>query len=136
MTETNESWGKILELIESTLKIPRKTIELIAVKDILTLCASGVANHKIASVLDLDQFYVKCVLHEFIGFDGWSYDLDLNPYSIYVNLVNSRRAFYTDFKEEISIISPYMNDIQVINNAFDICHKLYDIEQEIEKDWK
>jgi hypothetical protein len=141
MTETSESWGKILELIESSLKIPRRTIELIAVKDILTLCASGVANHKIASVLDLDVFYVKSVLIEFIDFQGWVYDLDINPYTIYSNLrtrdyPEDHQELMQDFKKEISIISPYMNDEVLVKNAFVISQKLWNIEQEIEKDWK
>jgi hypothetical protein len=136
MPETNPSWGKILELIESTLSIPKRTIELIAVKDILMLCASGVANHKIASVLELDQFYVKNVLWQFIEFAGWPSDLDLNPYSIYVNLVSKGYNTLEDFKKEVTLISPYMNDISVMEASFTICEKLYSIEQEIEKDWK
>ncbi len=136
MTETNESWGKILELIEASLSVPRRIIELIAVKDILTLSASGVANHKIASVLDLDPFYVKSVLIEFIDFSGWAYDLDLNPYSIFINLISKGYTEFTDFKKELFVISPYMNDEILTRNAFQICRRLYDIEREIEKEYK
>lgn len=133
--DTNESWGKILELIEGTIKIPRSIIELIAVKDILTLCASGVCNHKIATVLDVDHFYVKSVLIEFIDFAGWSQDLDLNPYSIYANIRANGYGFQ-EFKNEIFALSPYMNDELAIHNAFIICQKLYSIEKKIEEEWK
>ncbi len=141
MTETNESWGKILEVIETTLKIPRRIVELIAVKDILTLSVSGVCNHKIASVLDVDPFYVKAVLMEFINFPGWVSDLDLNPYSIYSNLktrdyAGKHTEMFTDFKFEVSTISPYLNDEFLIRNAFIISEKLWEMEQEIEKEWK
>lgn len=140
MTKVNESWGKILELIESRIEVPKNIIELVAVKDILTLCASGVANHKIASVLQHDTFYVKSVLKEFIDFDGWPYDLDINPYTIYSNLMNREYSYekdmFKDFKQEINLISPYMNDEILILNAFTISKKLWSIEQEIEKEWK
>lgn len=141
MTETNESWGKVLELIEASTGVSRKIIELIAVKDILTLCASGVANHKIASVLDNNVFYVKSVLHEFIDFEGWSYDLDINPYMIYTNLMTRDYSegspeLFEDFKKEINAISPYMNDWLLIRNAFLISQKLWRIEQDIEREWK
>ncbi len=141
MTEINESWGKVLELIESTIKVPRRVIELVAVKDILTLAASGVANHKIASVLDVDPFYVKSVLMEFINFPGWVSDLDLNPYSIYSNLKSRDYAgkhaeMFLDFKFEVNTISPYLNDEVLIRNAFIISERLWEMEQELEREWK
>lgn len=138
MTElVDKDWGKILDYIESTIHVPRQIIELIAVKDILALCASGVSNIKISTFLETDEEYVSSVLSEFLGFNGWKEDLDFNPYSIYTNLVSNGYLGIDNFEREIKTISPFYSSDRSTNEVmYNVCKDLYEIEREVEDKWK
>lgn len=124
-------WDYLKTLLEDKLGIPGNVLDYIAVKDILQLCASGSSNQNISRFTNVDLDYVTSTIREFLLFDGWIDDCDLNPYMTY----QSCQGVYSDFEREILLLYPFYtkNAIMQMYSAANL-YKL--IEDKMEEYWK
>lgn len=122
-----DSWETIKKLYEEKFNIPPRIVDLVAVEDILSQCVEGLSNKIIAFSYNDDITYVEKVLKEFIGFEGWKEDLDINPLKIFTT-----HPEYLEYCSHIATISPLVTQ-GAINRSYNLCRKYKDIRKEIEK---
>lgn len=101
-----------------------------AVDSILRNSVSGISNAKIAYTLNLDENYIKGTLIEFLGFEGWEEDLDLNPWFVY-----RRAGGKESFEFEIKTLTK-ATKYDIIELMFNICERYARIRKEIDEHYK
>ena len=91
-------------------------LDYIAVFDILHFAVTGLSNEEIAYLVDEQVDYVRGVLLEFLGIEGFEVNLDFSPYDSYLDITDadSGHPFY---------IPPY----------YDICNKFHNIKQQVDE---
>lgn len=126
--ETKTAWDMICALYWEEFSIPPRIIDLVAVKPILMKCVSGYGNKRIALSTDDDTQYIANTLEEFLGFGGWSKDLDFNPLALY----NRAEKNFDGYANEVRMVSTVTDD-EVLELSFELCRRYYGIDKEIRK---
>lgn len=98
-----------------------------AVDMILRDSVSGISNKKIAYKLNLDENYIKETLKEFLGFEGWEQDLDLNPWYVY-RRTNGEESYGFEIKTLTSA-----TECGIIELMYNICERYERIRKEVDK---
>lgn len=128
-------WDLVANVLAERLKMPRKVLDYIAVKDILTLCASGISDKEIGKFLDTDEAYVSEVIGTYLKTSGWQSNLDINPYMIFKTLLQHGYGSLDMFCKEINILSPVTTLSQIIK-MYNIVNSVITIENEMEVFWE
>lgn len=126
-------WDYIRILLEDKLNIPSHVLDIISVKDILQLCASGSSNENIVRFNNVELDYVKSTIQDWFFFDGWEKDCDLNPYQLLSSLEDYDYAFEY-FEKEIAILYPYYTKAAV-EKMYSVATIYKKLEDEMEKFW-
>lgn len=121
-------WEFIQYLYKKFYNIEPRVVDYMAVYNILELCARGYSIRTISKMLKLPQKYIKPTIKEFLNFDGWKEDLDLDTYQRYKSLDGDYHMFVDTVKTTSAVTNG--NDI---NTAFRICGKVEIIRKEIKK---
>lgn len=109
--------------------IPLHVVDYIAVRPILIKSLSGYSNTRIAIYTQESIEYISDILFRYLGFSGWSLDLDFNPIANY----NKVKGNFILYKQEISMISSISN-VRLINKTYFLCKIFYDkIQGDIDK---
>ena len=116
----NENWGQIRKLYSEAYNMPERVVDILSVQEYLLGCASGLSSLKIADFDEKEKIYVETILFEFIGFRGWEYDLDLNPWHVYRSCYGNRDCFSKKIWDLTNLLS-----YGTIDLAYRIC-KIYD----------
>jgi len=121
-------WEEIKRLISDTTGISVGMVDLLAVKEILFQCVSGLSVSHIANYVDQDEKYVREVLEDFLGFGGWTFDLDFSPISCY-----NRSNNMEEFMESVKSFSPLTTKFVAIM-AYEQCERYKELERKLEND--
>jgi hypothetical protein len=116
---TKKKWEVFTEYVYNRFGISKEILDYIAVNDILLCCVAGLGNNTISMKYKLSADYVSDVLKEFLDFDGWEHDLDVNTFFIY----ETSGTLFESFKMMIELTTKLLTDNE-IENAYRIC-KLY-----------
>ena len=132
-----DGWEVIKRFYMDSFGIPGDLVDLLADSDILTMCASGSSNDSISKMFDIDELDVKAVISAIFKFDGWTYDLEINPLRIYEGLETDTflggYLLFNKFKTWIPPYTSYSSD--EIKTMFRICKLYKSIDLRIEKEW-
>jgi hypothetical protein len=79
----NSLWSHIKKFHSKRTGIPEEIVEYIAVFEILRLCVTGISNTTISEMLELEEYYVKENLIEYLDYPGFSANLSFSPYRFY-----------------------------------------------------
>jgi hypothetical protein len=79
----NPNWINFKKNYSELFKVDDRILDLIAVEPILQFVVSGFSNSRVASLLELDEDYVKEVSQEFLDFSGNTEELEENPLYYY-----------------------------------------------------
>jgi len=120
----NPSWDAVVEYYANVLDTPRKTVNHMAVFDILRLSVKGYSNTYISELLQMDKRYVRDVLIEFLKFTGWKNDLDLSPIDVY----NRCDGNFTCYAHECTTISSLFDRDSVLI-SYTICNDFTKIKK-------
>jgi hypothetical protein len=121
-------WKEFSEYIKKYLDIDKKLLDLLAVDSLLHACVAGLSNKTISNKFNCNIKYIENVLKSFLDFKGWTNDLDLNIYNIFI----SSEGNYNTFSMHIDTLSSlFTNDIKLI--AFNICSQYKEIERIVDK---
>jgi len=123
----NENWKEITDIYEELFNIPRHIIEYVAVHDSLLLCTSGKSNKSVAELQGTTEDLVEGDCVEFLGFDGWNEDLDVNPLFIYHSVFGN----YTKFIGRCDLESSKMT-LEQIEQSFVVCKAFVEMEKQID----
>ena len=124
----NVYWTKIRGLLSESSNTPELVIDYMAVTNILQMSVRGLANFKIASFNGMDEEMVKHTLFKFLGFGGWEFDLDLDPWRMFV-VTNGNFELY-----ELQILSlTNLLDCDIIQLSYKLCKKYKQIREEIKQ---
>ena len=128
---TNLDWQSIKDFYKEHFGIQGWVVELFANMDILLLCASGVSNENIEKFLELPMTEVTEVIMNTFGFEGWTVNLPVNPYKIFLDVGESK------FKEELLLsLAPYADARDTdLDNLLRVCKTMTDIEGKINDEW-
>lgn len=122
--------GLLIKFYES-IGNDRDLIDFVLNYDILRSAVAGISNSKIATIFDVSETHVKELLERFLGFDGYSRDLDLDIYNLYKRFNGDFTALATEATLMSSVITA--DDLKV---AFDVCEKFDQLERRLLKKWK
>lgn len=128
-------WDLFADTLADKLRMPRRVLDYIAVKDILILCASGICDSEIAKFLDTDEPYVREAIGSYLKTSGWQFNLDLNPYMIFKTLVLHGYSSLEDFCKELQVLSPTTTLSESIK-MYNIVVSVTNIENEMEIFWE
>ena len=124
----NEHWQDIKRWISLKSDVPEIVIDYISVSNILKLCVNGLSNDKIAYFNDTSIKYVESILFRYLGFKGWTFDLDLNPWRIYQTSLGN----YELYEMKIWSLTNIIN-CDIIHLSYNLCKKYENIREEIEQ---
>ena len=126
-----KKWNEVRQFYMNSFGIAPELVDLMASNDILLMCVSGSSNSAISKLLNIDEDAIKEIVSTILNFDGWTTDLDFNPYKIY--------------QEDPSFISfvgciAEMNNPEVTIDMIKVMHLsciIYsEIEELLENGWK
>ena len=124
----NEHWAEIRTIISDIKNIPELVIDHMSILELVRLCVNGIGNMKIGYFTDLDVEVVEKILFQYLGFKGWTLDLDLNPWRIYYTTSGNYELY------EMKIMSlTNLVDYDIINTSYKICKKYEQIQEEIQQ---
>ncbi len=128
-------WNIIREFYSKNFNIPEDLVDLVASNDIILMCVSGSSNSSISRILDIDEDSIKDILSTVLDFNGWEYDLQLNPYRVFNDLANKGKTLFQPFQEElISSFGPLLVD-EDIKTMFRICRIYSKLELLLDREW-
>ena len=108
--------------------MPELVIDYMAVTNILQMCVRGLANFKIAYFNSMDEEMIQRTIFQFLGFNGWEFDLDLDPWRMFV-VSNGNYELY-----ELQILSlTNLLDCGIIQLSYKLCKKYEQIREEIKQ---
>jgi len=76
-------WDFFVSEYSNATGYSKNKIEFIAVKDILFKTVTGYSTEDIEFSLNFPESYIKEVIKDHFGFEGWTKSLDINPYPLY-----------------------------------------------------
>lgn len=124
--EFNEKWEEIRDIFEERLGMPRYIADYVAVFDVLVMTLAGLSVENIAKDTDLDEYNVKNILNEFLEFNGWEQNQNINYWFVYNQ---------TDTKEGFAQIIQNLSKYGTINieteKVYSMCTVLADIRNEL-----
>jgi hypothetical protein len=109
----NKDWALVRVLHSLLTGIPPDVVDYIAVSKVLQGCVSGLSNQTIAKSFEMDEDYVRKVLEKFFSFEGWKWDLSINPILIYGRVFGIEEDFYDK-------LFPHMDE-GMIDIAYKLC---------------
>jgi len=121
-------WEFIQYLYKKYYNIPPRVVDYMAIYDIIEMCARGLSVRSISKRTKLPQKYIKPTIQEFLDFDGWKEDLDLDMYQRYKSLDGDYGMFVSTIRTTSAVSSG-----KEINTAYRICGKVEIIRKEIKK---
>lgn len=130
----NNNWEDVKRFYVKEFGIDPKLVDLVAMSDVLLLSVSGSSNNSISRFLNIDLEAIKEILDTVLDFSGWEIDLEFNPYSIYVNLINNEQLESSIFLREINGIDTFQT-ISQVSQMYRICSIYYTIERRIDQEW-
>jgi len=122
----NKVWEDVQKIYLEKFNIPPKILDLIACDEVMLLCVSGLSNQVISQHVEQDEEYIKSILKEFLGFEGWQFDLDINPFFQY-----TKYKQYDSFISNFAVLSPATEEF-IAQKSFNLCRKFEKIRKEIE----
>ncbi len=121
------NWIETRRLLSDIKDIPERVIDYIATVNVIKQCAYGLGTMRIAYFNDLELEQVESILFQFVGFNGWLLDLDLNPWQIYQTAQGNYELY------EMKILSlTNLVDYDIIHLSYNTCKKYEMIQEEIE----
>lgn len=131
------TWEAVKDFYQDKFGIDKWVVEVYADLDILTLCASGSTNKSIGDFLDIPVSTVNSIIKDVFEFPGWSIDLPLNPYRLFMSLSDDGQnrviKFMQAFEEDV-VMYPDLKGKSF--TAYEICETLFDLERKIQDEWK
>jgi hypothetical protein len=124
----NEHWAEIRGLLSESSNTPELVIDYMAVINILQMCVRGLANLKIARFNGMDEEMVRRTIFQFLGFNGWKFDLDLDPWRMFV-VTNGN---FESYKLQILSLTNLLN-CDIIQLSYKLCKKYEQIREEIKQ---
>jgi len=121
------NWEIFKKYYAELFGISLELVDILAVYDVLRMCACGYANFKISKRTKLDIQYIEETLFTYFDFYGWNFDLDFSPIALY-NRCNDNITF---FEQEIRMISN-RTDERFIKRMFEVCQRYTKIKVEVE----
>ena len=128
----SKSWEAVKEFYDENFGLSEGLVELMSNYEILLACVSGISNSRICYRMNLDEDELHHILNEWLSFDGWEEDLDLNPYSIYKRIPDYCLSTFID---EVKVVSHMYSD-EGITTMFRVCSIFYRLEDMLENEWK
>lgn len=131
----NEIWDAIVKFYADSFGIPSELVELMAVYDILKLCATGSTNRQIAEYLGEDVKEVGKILETYFHFDGWPIELPINPYSIMSDVLDAWEGLprFDAFRNEV-LTRMQSNEFEVYF-MYDVAKQCHDLERRLRNEW-
>ena len=123
----NEQWPEIREYLSESGNIPEIVVDYLAVSNILQMCVRGLSNCKIAYFNHIDEDIIESALFRFLGFKGWDFDLDLDPWRVYV----MTHGDFISYELRIMSLTNLLN-CGIIQATYKLCKKYNTIKEEIE----
>jgi hypothetical protein len=125
------NWTTIRDFLANQINIDPKTLEYIAVFNILEGCVAGVSNRDISEINDLSLGYIQATIIEFLKVYGWNETLYINPLAIYTIAKGEKQTFNILCKNEDSYldkntISAYFTACENFNKISKIIEEYYD----------
>jgi len=130
--DDSKSWETIKEFYMEKFGTEENLVELMSNYDILLACVSGVSNAKICYHLDISEETLVNVLNEYLSFNGWETDLDVNPYMLYKKSGKSYSELV--FQSQVEDVSKLYSDDE-IETMFRICSVFYRLEDTLRNEW-
>lgn len=125
----SNGWIEFKEIFHERFGVEPILADYIACWDILILTAGGRANKTISNfILEDDLSYIKKVQEEFLDFDGYKYDLDINTLMIY-NRVDGDKDRYLKELEEITPL--LFENKELVETSYEVCKKFKEIERKV-----
>lgn len=124
-------WEDIKQFYMDNFSIPGDIVDLLADRDILTMCAAGASNESISTTLNVDKDSIGLVIKAIFDFDGWDSDLEINPQFIFNSLRDNGKHLFKDFK---AACLPIKDEIAV-GNMYRLCKRYERICNLIDRKW-
>lgn len=123
----NELWEQFKKYYMNLHKVSERIVDLIAVIDIIRLCAKGLSNKSISKFLDMDEEYIRSVLIEFIDFEGFDKNLDMDILDVF-----QRSSSIEEFSQRISEITPLISEGDK-QKGYEVCMKYFQLKKELDE---
>lgn len=135
--ERNEVWDAVVKFYAENFGISSELVELMAVHDILKLCATGSTNKQIADYLGEDVSEVSRIIQKYYdNFDGWPIELKVNPYSIMSDVLDVWEGLprFDAFRTEVLTRDRTCNEFEVYF-MYDVSKVCHDLERRLRNEW-
>ena len=123
----NEHWTEIRGLLSESRNMPELVIDYMAVSNILQMCVRGLANFKIAYFNHIDEDEVKRIIFQFLGFGGWEFDLDIDPWRMYAVTSGNFEVYELEMLNLTNLL-----ECGIIRLSYKLCEKYKTIKEEIQ----
>jgi len=123
----NSLWSHIKKLHSDKTGVPERIVEYIAIFEMCRLCATGVSNTTISEMLELEEYYVKESLIDYLDFPGFPANLAFSPYRFYKVARGDFDTFVRNLK------GTYNMPFKWIVTVFGLCTKVEFIEEKIKE---
>lgn len=131
-------WDYVKSFYREHFGIEEWVVELYANLDILQLCASGAGNKSIAAYCDMDLDDIVEILMNTFKFPGWSEDLPVNPYRIFLDCEKLDNLAEGRFISEMNAALLHCKDSErghIIYKSYWTCRTMKEIEERIADEW-
>jgi hypothetical protein len=122
------NWEIFRKYYSELFGVSLELVDILAVYDVLRMCACGYANYRISKKTKLDIFYIEETLLTYYDFYGWNFDLDFSPIALY----NRSNDNINRFEEEIRMTSNRVDE-GFIKRMFEISQRFTKIKGEVEE---
>jgi hypothetical protein len=130
----NSDWESVKRFYVEQFGVDPELVDMVAMGDVLLLSVSGSSNSSISKFLNIDKKVVKEILDTVLDFEGWKEDIEINPYSIFTNLLRNNQLNSSSFVREINSIERNIK-MEDISKMYRICSIFCTIERRIDQEW-
>lgn len=128
------NWDDVKTFYKESFDIPGDLVDILSVSDIVLMCVSGASNESIAETLEVEEDFVCEVIKTVLDFDGWSRDLTVNPYGVFLTL---RVGVDLNLEEFVRIVGSRDTSLTTgeLETLYSLCESYNKLENRIEKEW-
>lgn len=128
--EPEEVFNEIRDIYINNLKFSTELVDYLSNEEILLHSVQGRSNSYIASKYLMLEEDVQKIVSDYLGFNGWKYDLDVNCYDFYLV---SKKGF-DDYVFNCYLVSPNFSQQLVLATYF-ICRIFDELKERMDNEY-
>jgi len=128
--EPDNAFEEIKNIYLNNLNFSEELVDYLSNEDIIMTFVEGRYVSYIANKFCMEESDIENIIESYLGFTGWKYDLDFNPYDLYI----ASSKLFDDYIFNCYLVSPNFSQQLVLATYF-ICRVFDELKERMDNEY-